>query len=409
MSSPQGWAFAPWLALYGELREARIRMRPDFCPQEAPSLVEKREPEAAQKIGSVERSPIRAWQTWGGPPPQPPPTSHGFSLSLSLLVYKMGIIIPPSRGHAESFREKKCAWHRSAWEPALFIVCWHISHPDAPPPPPSALESHCRTSCQLGFQEGSCGLPSPTAQPPSVAAAALCWLGTCSGKVKAMLPLAVIGDDNSILSLVETGRDQSRHKGAAATGRNAPANATNYRKLAALRTITIQGCPASPVCPSGSFLTAGVRASHRAGGKAAGIPRVSMDHDQASKRGLLARRQAKVESGNVLWAKKKQGSWKSMLGREGELWRPVRRRPVDSGLSHTGYCCAWQRGGHQPSALWLRSTGHNSMMNQPEASCEHKNKAKTGCRTLSQTPGHSSCLMSMHCPLVQAATSGTES
>lgn len=224
-------------------------MRPDFCPQGAPSLVDKRELEAAQKLGSVGRSPIRAWQTWGRPPPHPTPTSHGFSLSLSLLLYKMGIIIRPSRGHAESFREKQCAWHRSAWEPALFIVCWHISHPATPSPPPSAPESHCRTSCQLGFQEGSCGLPSPTAQPPSVAAAALCWLGTCSGKVKAMLPLAVIGDDNSILSLVETGRDQSRHKGAAATGRNAPANATNYRKLAALRTITIQGCLASPSLP----------------------------------------------------------------------------------------------------------------------------------------------------------------
>ena len=70
-------------------------------------------------------------------------------------------------------------------------------------------------------------------------------LGRSGGEVKATLPFGVIEDDNSILCLRETGGDQRRHEGAAATGRNSLANATNYRKLAAVVAITKQGSLAS--------------------------------------------------------------------------------------------------------------------------------------------------------------------
>lgn len=70
-------------------------------------------------------------------------------------------------------------------------------------------------------------------------------LGATGGKVKATLPFGVIEDDNGILCLRETGGDQRRHEGAAATGRNSLANATNYGKLAAVMAITMKGGLAS--------------------------------------------------------------------------------------------------------------------------------------------------------------------
>ena len=63
------------------------------------------------------------------------------------------------------------------------------------------------------------------------------------------LPLGVIEDDKNISFLRETGRDQRHRKRAAATGRNSLAKATNYPKLAAVMTITIKGCLASPRLP----------------------------------------------------------------------------------------------------------------------------------------------------------------
>lgn len=95
---------------------------------------------------------------------------------------------------------------------------------------PPALSSGVPFShiVSVGFQEWALGLPSPAAQPSSMADAVSGRLGTSGGKVKAMLPLGVIEDDNGILCLAETGRDQRRHEGAAATGGNSLANATNY-------------------------------------------------------------------------------------------------------------------------------------------------------------------------------------
>ena len=95
-----------------------------------------------------------------------------------------------------------------------------------------------------------------------------------------------------------------------------------------------------PKCPRGAFLTAGVSGSHGAGGRAKRIPRVSTDRDSGfstdyhwprdKQKGILGRVSGQRGSG---------GPGKR-AGRETELWRPVRERPVASGLSHPGCCRA---------------------------------------------------------------------
>lgn len=84
------------------------------------------------------------------------------------------------------------------------------------------------------------------------------------------------------------------------TGRNALANATNYRKLAAVRTITIKGCLTSPFLPQqripdgrGESVPQGWWEG-RQSSKGSHEPRLRLQH------GLLARRQVKGEFGNVL-------------------------------------------------------------------------------------------------------------
>lgn len=216
-----------------------------------------------------------------------PPTSHGFSLSLSILLCKMGISIHPGRGHAQGFRGKGCAWHRGAWG-LRSLLSASTSLPTAPLLPQALCSgvppSHIMSA---GFPEApaprkgagdSPHLP-PILPPPQLPPCAGWGRG---GKVKAALPLAVIGDDNSILSLLETGRDQSGHKGAAATGRNAPANATNYRKLAAVRTITIKGRLASPKPPQRRIPDGRGESVPWGHGTADTIPRVSTDQGSGS-------------------------------------------------------------------------------------------------------------------------------
>lgn len=99
-----------------------------------------------------------------------------------------------------------------------------------------------------------------------------------------------------------------------------------------------------PVCPSGSFLMAGVRASHRAGGKTAGIPRVSMDHDQASA-WITGQETGQRGVWECSLGKKEAGVLEKYVGREGELWRPVRRRRMDGlwALSHRLLLCLAER------------------------------------------------------------------
>ena len=154
----------------------------------------------------------------------------------------------------------------------------------------------------------------PTTQPSSMAAAASCGLGTSGGKVKATLPLGVIEDDNNISCLTETGRDQRQHEGAAVTGRNSLANATNYPKLAAVTAITIKGCLASPKLPwkrisdsTCKSIPAGL------GGRPKRIPRCPPATLQASTP-IADPETSKGESGNVLWTNRKRRSWKNMWG-----------------------------------------------------------------------------------------------
>lgn len=164
----------------------------------------------------------------------------------------MGTIICPGREDSKRFRKivvlgtERCS--------AMYTVYYLPDNPQ-----PSALGSHFRTDYQLGFQRA---WPPGTGLGTSHSAFlhASCWLGMCSGKVKATWPLAVIEDDSGILRLTQTKRDQRRNEGAAATGRNSLANAPNYGKWAAVTAITLKGSLAFPNCWPGALLTAGVRA-----------------------------------------------------------------------------------------------------------------------------------------------------
>lgn len=108
--------------------------------------------------------------------------------------------------------------------------------PGRPPSPQpwSPIFSHISWRSRNGPGHSPC--PAPRLPP---------WLalpqqaGDVRSKVKAMSPLGVIEDDGGTLGLTETGRDQRRHAGAAATDGNSPANATNYRKWAAVVAITV--------------------------------------------------------------------------------------------------------------------------------------------------------------------------
>lgn len=156
--------------------------------------------------------------------------------------YNSGIIMNPGQKDAERFREKRGAGTRSTQQLCFYDL---LEHSTPNPRLWSPVFAHNISGVSRGPspQEWPQGLLLPTAPPPSMAAAAWGRLGTSGGKVKATLPLGIIEDDNGILCLMETGRDQRQHRGAAATGRNSLANATNYPKLAAVMAITIKGLP----------------------------------------------------------------------------------------------------------------------------------------------------------------------
>lgn len=165
----------------------------------------------------------------------------------------MEIITCPDRGVAERISEEVCLAQRR--HPATRAACAaQYLAARSPHPQLGGPSSHIAA---VGFPKAPApriGLGTPLIHDPaSLMAATTLWAGDVGGKVKATLSLGVIEDDNSILCLTETGRDQRQQEGVTATGRNSLAKTTNYWKLAAVTAITIKGCLAALRCWRGTF------------------------------------------------------------------------------------------------------------------------------------------------------------
>ena len=264
-----------------------------------------------------------------------------------------------------------------------------------------------------GPQEWALGPPCllPTL-PPWLLPPCAGW-GRLVARSRPQLPLGVIEDDNNISCLRETGRDQRHCKRAAATGRNSPAKATNYPKLAAVMTITIKGCLASPRLPPKRPFD-GVCKNILAGLEWAG-QRESQGCPPATPQAstwIMGQRQAK---GNLEMFSEQIGFrvLEKCVGREAELLCPATKITVGSGLYlHELWLCLTRGPGISPRPRVL-TRGQDSKCcarGWPHSGPETKAKGTlTGCRSLNRAPGLCWYLMLLHCLLGLAVALGRSS